>query len=231
METLAALHSIDAREIGLPQTFLRNYGSHYPRQVKTLTSVEEGQASAKNEKTGELVGHIPNFANLIDYMKTRMPPERVSIVHGDYKIDNLIFHPTENRVIAILDWELCTIGHPLADLGNLLQPYSVPPSLPSQGAAMTSLAESDIPGLPTVKEHLEIYRNAAGWDPQQYWTFAVVYAHLRLAVILHGIAARVARGQASSPYAALVAKGYPIFAGLATDAIEEEKAAKSSSKL
>ncbi|CAN6612243.1 hypothetical protein TRVA0_005S00716 [Trichomonascus vanleenenianus] len=223
--SLAKLHALDPTKIGLPQNFLRNLSSHYPRQIITLSKVAEAQAAVVSKLTGKPVGPIPHFDYIVEWMKSNMPPERVGIVHGDYKIDNLIFHPTENRVIAMLDWELCTIGHPLADLGNLLMPYSIPAE--ARKKLMGSMnAEID---APTLVENLRRYQEAAGWDPAQFWTFAQVYAHLRLAVIIHGIKARHAVGQASSAKAAEHAATLHIFAELAYKTIKE--AQNGSTKL
>lgn len=219
INTLSVLHTVDPSKIGLPVSFTKNMSSHYPRQVVTLTKIEEAQSKAVDKDTGEEVGHIPDFEYLTKWMGNHMPPNRVSIVHGDYKVDNLIYHPTENRVIAILDWELCTIGHPLADLGNLLQPYLMPSSGGANGFRDIELP----PGLPTLEENLINYKKASGWDPRPYWTFAAVYAHLRLAIITHGIAARLARGQASSANASKLAVLYPLLSHLAMHEISEGK--------
>jgi len=224
VETLAALHKLDPAKIGLPSSFTKNLSSHYPRQAVTLSKVADAQANVEDLKTGKKLGPIPHFKEMVAWMSKNIPPERVGIVHGDYKIDNLIFHPTDNRVIAILDWELCTIGHPLADLGNLLHPYMIPP-----GRTLGSIGGLDgasLPeGVPSLQQQLLSYKRASGWDPAPYWPFAVVYAHLRLSVITHGIAARLARGQASSAHAKDVASGYFVLARLAWD--EMNKAGKS----
>lgn len=218
IKTLSQLHSLNPRDLDLPESFLKNLSSHYARQLVTLGKVAKAQAEVVNTKTQQKVGPIPKFDEICQWMDEYMPPEKVSIVHGDYKIDNLVFHGTENRVVAMLDWELCTIGHPLADLGNLLMPYSIPKEV-KQAGSLKGLGDSqeleDIEGLPTLDEHFALYEKLSGWNPKKYWTFAVVFSHFRLSVIVHGIKAREAVGQASSEKAAQHAQAVPVFAGLA----------------
>ncbi|VVT51375.1 uncharacterized protein SAPINGB_P003075 [Magnusiomyces paraingens] len=225
VKTLAKLHSVDPRK--LPPIFTKRLESHYPRQLGSLSAVAKAQAAVTDIDTGKTVGPIPQFEEIVKWMAQHMPKERVTIVHGDYKIDNLIFHPTENKVIAILDWELCTVGHPLADLGNLMQPFSWPESLFGEGFGLQDTAAPLPQGLPTVQENLELYTSLTGYDASKDWTFAIVSAHFRLSVIAHGIKARVARKQASSENAAKHAESVGTLARLAIEEIEKtEKKSK-----
>jgi aminoglycoside phosphotransferase (APT) family kinase protein len=114
VQALAALASLDPAEIGLV-----NFGpstNYFPRQIKSLTRVSEAQAQAVDVDTGKPIGKIPFFDELVDWYQKHLPDERklgLCVVHGDYKLDNLIFHPSENKIIGILDWELCTLGSPV----------------------------------------------------------------------------------------------------------------------
>lgn len=224
--TLATLHAVDPTKIGLPAMFTKRIESHYPRQLVSLGKVAEAQAAVTDIDTGKAIGPIPGINDVIAWMQKRLPASRVAIVHGDYKIDNVIFHPTENRVIAILDWELCTIGHPLADLCNLLSPYYWPEDV---FGVNTGFKDSKAPlpeGLPSVDENLAYYASIAGWDPRPDWAFGIVNAHFRFSVIVHGIVARVARKQASSASASNYTSLLPIIAKFSTDAIKDSKQGK-----
>jgi aminoglycoside phosphotransferase (APT) family kinase protein len=111
---LGALSSLDPKDVGL-----ENFGSHkpyFPRQLKSLSKLSLAQAAVKDVDTDKAVGELPGWRELVAWYERNLPDERktgVRIVHGDYKLDNLVFHPTENRVIGVLDWELCTLGSPV----------------------------------------------------------------------------------------------------------------------
>ncbi|KAH6854604.1 kinase-like domain-containing protein, partial [Chaetomium sp. MPI-CAGE-AT-0009] len=123
VRTLAKLHRIDPRSIGM-----ENFGKptgFYNRQIATWRSVCDAQAAVRDVETRETVGPLPHFADLMAFFsdERQQPADRGTLIHGDFKIDNLVFHKTEPRVIGILDWEMSTIGHPLSDISNLLTPY------------------------------------------------------------------------------------------------------------
>lgn len=176
IDTLAKLHAIDYRSVGL-QTYGRASG-FYGRQLKTFTNLSPIQAGTIDEDTKQAVGPIPYWDNLTQWFTSHLPIDRTTIVHGDYKIDNCVFHATEPRLIGILDWELSTIGHPLSDLANLLQPHG----LPSGGdSGLTGfLGRDDLDGVPTLVEAQERYMQIACWNPAHDWTFAEAFAHLRV---------------------------------------------------
>ncbi|KAI1625287.1 kinase-like domain-containing protein [Exophiala viscosa] len=123
VEALARLHLVDFTPIGL-QT-LGKSGGFYDRQIKTFTNLSASQAMAVDKATGIPIGAVPHLREMITFFAdpSRQPQDRSTLIHGDYKIDNIVFHRTEPRVIGILDWEMATIGHPLSDFGNLTQPY------------------------------------------------------------------------------------------------------------
>jgi aminoglycoside phosphotransferase (APT) family kinase protein len=114
VQALAALGSVNPHTVGLS-----NFGpssDYYPRQIKSMSRVSEAQAAAVDVDTKEPVGNIPFYHELLAWYSAHLPDESkigLRIVHGDYKLDNMVFHPTENRVIGILDWELCTLGSPV----------------------------------------------------------------------------------------------------------------------
>ncbi|KAL8293031.1 hypothetical protein RQP46_000725 [Phenoliferia psychrophenolica] len=225
--TLANLHQLKPSEIGL--TGFGSTKPFYPRQIKSLSRVSQAQAAVKDTTTGVPVGEIPDVQFLLDWFSKNCPNGdkwEGGIVHGDFKCDNMIFHPTEPRVIAVLDWELSTLGHPLSDLANLLQPFYIPESnvVSSYLISLRDIPVEDLP-IPDADTLIKTYCEAVGQPfPLPHWAACCSFAFFRLSVIMQGIAARVAVGQASSANAKRVAPFYKALAGLAMDTILRSKA-------
>jgi len=185
IETLAKLHSYDPGAIGLAD--FGKPGNYFARQVDRWT---------KQYRASE-TQHIPEIEKLIDWLPRTLPlQDRVSIVHGDYRLDNMIFHATEPQVKAVLDWELSTLGDPNADFTYLLMQWIMPGL---DGADLKSL------NIPTMEEAAQIYCNVTGTKlPDLNWYFA--YNLFRLAGITQGIAGRIRDGTAANAKAIESAK-------------------------
>ncbi|CEN59793.1 hypothetical protein ASPCAL02237 [Aspergillus calidoustus] len=202
VETLVKLHTLDYTSLSL--TRLGKSSGFYTRQIKTFTSISRTQALATDVDTKTAIGPLPRLEEMTTFFSQNQPADRTSIVHGDYKIDNIVFHKTEPRVIGVLDWEMATLGHPLSDIVSLVSPFlphtwgvqgsssSLSPTLPSG----SDLAKS---GLPTLEECIDWYTAGGGYaDVRKDLTWGRAFAGFRGAVIMQGIAARYALRQASS---------------------------------
>jgi aminoglycoside phosphotransferase (APT) family kinase protein len=185
IETLARLHKFEPAAIGLGD--FGKPGNYFARQVDRWT---------KQYRASE-TQHIPEMERLIEWLPKTLPPQaRVSIVHGDYRLDNMIFDSVEPRVKAVLDWELSTLGDPMADFTYLLMQWTMP-----------GLAEADLKALniPSMEEAAQIYCDVTGTAmPDLNWYFA--YNLFRLAGITQGIAGRIRDGTAASAKAMESAK-------------------------
>lgn len=188
-ETIAALHMTDFKAIGLED--YGRPGNYFGRQISRwskqyLADPDAGKFSAMDRLTQWLPENIP-------------PGDEVSIVHGDYRCDNMIFHPTEPKVIAVLDWELSTLGHPLADFSYHQMMYRMPP------IGTTGLLGNDFEAMniPSEDAYLKAYckRTGRGGIPAKDMDFYIAYNLFRLAAIVHGIQGRVVRGTAASEHA------------------------------
>ncbi|WPH02661.1 putative acyl-coa dehydrogenase ibr3 [Acrodontium crateriforme] len=199
--TLAKFHRVPPKSVGL-EKFGRHNG-FYNRQLKTFATLSKAQASTKDIETGVPVGDIPHYDDMVAFFgqASTQPKDRSTFVHGDYKIDNVVFHKTEPRVIGILDWEMATIGHPWSDLTNLLMPFTTSESAKAKsvGRSHAGFVRGATPGLPTKEECVKWYEETSGMDvPPSELTWAEAFGTYRGAIIMQGIAARYAVRQASS---------------------------------
>ena len=191
-DTLAALHNTDYAAAGLGD--YGKPGNYFARQVERWT---------KQYRMSE-TEHMPEVERLIEWLPRTVPEQtRTSIVHGDYRIDNMILHPTEPRVIAVLDWELSTLGDPLADFSYFLMSWVAQP----EGRSGVMGRTGPETGIPTMEEMVERYCAATGRDglPDLNWYFA--YNLFRLTGIIQGIKKRIVDGTASSAQAEKSAAG------------------------
>ena len=180
---LARLHLVDIDAVKLSDFGRR--GDFFKRQLRTWKRIHDVQAEAKDVETGIAVGTIPHIDQILRWFEENLPVDRISIVHGDYKIDNMVFNSTSTTVIGILDWELSTIGHPLADLVNLLSPYRVKKADSKQtgtGGGFVGLEKSQLEGVPTLQEAIDIYANETGWNFTKEWKFAEAFSIWRVRV-------------------------------------------------
>ncbi|AEI82282.1 phosphotransferase enzyme family protein (plasmid) [Cupriavidus necator N-1] len=181
---LATLHAVDYRAVGL-DTFGRP-GNYFARQIDRWTR-------QYRESTREPVAAMES---LIEWLPANIPDgDETRLVHGDFRMDNLILHPTEPRVTAVLDWELSTLGHPLADLSYYCMCWRVPPEL-WRGVAGVDILSL---GIPPEHAFVEDYCRARGISDIRHWDFYLAYNLFRMAAILQGVSARAAGGNAAGP--------------------------------
>ena len=187
-ETIARLHMVDYEAVGLGD--YGRPGNYFARQIARWSRQYHEDADARRDA---------NMDRLIDWLNANMPgdDDATSVIHGDFRIDNMIFHPTEPRVLAVLDWELSTLGHPGADFAYHAMMYRMPPHI------VAGLAGADIAalGIPTEEDYLAAYCARTGRDGMPGYGFYMAFNFFRLAAIFHGIKGRVIRGNASSAQA------------------------------
>jgi aminoglycoside phosphotransferase (APT) family kinase protein len=200
-ETIARLHSIDHVAVGLAD--YGKPGSYFDRQIMRLSKqyLEDVEA-----------GRDLHLDLLIDWLPAHIPVDsETRLVHGDFRVDNLIFHPHEPRVVAVLDWELSTLGHPLSDFAYHLMMFRMPPLV------IAGLVGSDLRALniPREDEYLASYCNRTGRDSIPDLDFYVTFNMFRLAAMFHGIKGRLARGTAASANAEKMVAALPALARIA----------------
>jgi len=183
---ISALHRVDFSAIGLAD--FGRPGNYFARQIDRWS---------KQYKASE-TERIEAMDNLIAWLPQNIPSdETTSIVHGDYRIDNMIFHPLEARVLAVLDWELSTLGHPMADFSYHMMTWRL------SSAEFRGLRGCDLAALaiPTEDEYLEMYLRRTGIAQRpsaEDWSFCMAYNMFRMAAIFQGVMARAVAGNAAS---------------------------------
>lgn len=201
-ETLARLHTTDHEAIGLGDFGVP--GNYFERQISRWT---------KQYRASE-TGTIAAMDRLIEWLPGNIPADdSVSVVHGDFRLDNMVLHPTEPRVIAVLDWELSTIGHPLADFTYHLMAWQMPEiGIGSVGLAGKPLADLGIPDEDSyIARYCERTGRDAGIPGRDFYS---AFNFFRLAAILQGIAGRVRDGTAASAHASQAVKAVQPLADL-----------------
>jgi len=185
---IAALHRVDYGSIGL-ETFGKP-GNYFARQIDRWSRQYRASETEK----------IEAMDRLMEWLPAHIPPgDQTSIVHGDYRLDNMIFHATQPRVLAVLDWELSTLGHPMADFSYHMMAWRLTATefRGLRGADLAAL------GIPSEREYIDRYLERTGFtEPSaQDWTFCMAYNMFRAAAIFQGVMARALAGNAASEQA------------------------------
>jgi aminoglycoside phosphotransferase (APT) family kinase protein len=206
-ETLAHLHAVDVSAVGLAD--FGKPGNYFERQTRRWSQQYRSSARVLN----------PDMEQVMDWLGANMVADdgRSGLVHGDYRLDNLVFHPSEARIIGVLDWELSTLGHPLADLAYQCSQWRLP-----SGGGLGGLGGLDrrALGLPEEAAYVAAYARRRGLGTIDNWPFYMVFSLFRIAAILEGVARRAEDGNASNPeMARKYASSIPILAAMATGII------------
>jgi aminoglycoside phosphotransferase (APT) family kinase protein len=185
-EILARLHTVDYKAIGLGD-FGRT-GQYIQRQIHRWTQQYRASETERIESMEQLIAWLPEHIPAED---------STTLVHGDFRLGNSIVDPTEPRIIAVLDWELSTLGHPLSDLAYNCMPYRLPAD------SMEGFEGADLAGLgmPSEAEYLAAYCRRTGRDGIENWDFYVAFSMFRLSAIAQGIMGRFIAGTANDPHA------------------------------
>lgn len=208
VRVLAALHSVDVADVGLgdygkPGNYFER---QYARWVKQYRAAE--------------VDPIPEIEALIDWLGNNLPPDdgTVSLIHGDFRIDNFIFDPDQPRMKAVLDWELSTLGHPMADLGYLCMCLRLPRFGPVRGLLGLDVGDLQVP---SEQEIIAQYCALRGIQQIDNWHFYLAFAFFRLAAIAQGVYKRALIGNASNAKALEIGKGVKPMAQMALAIIND----------
>ncbi|ODA97075.1 aminoglycoside phosphotransferase [Mesorhizobium sp. SEMIA 3007] len=184
--TLAALHDVDVDAVGLSD--FGRQGNYFERQLARWTSQYRASET----------GIIADMDRLIAWLETHRPADDglISLVHGDYRLDNLIFAPDRPRVIAVLDWELSTLGHPFADIAYQCMQWRLPHASGFRGLGGIDRAAH---GLPSEQDYVAAYCRRRRLSGIGNWTFFLAFSFFRLAAICQGVYKRALDGNASNP--------------------------------
>ena len=181
-QVISALHQVNFESIGLGD--YGKHGNYVARQVSTWT--KQYLASQTDD--------IEAMNNLIEWLPKNIPDDdETSIVHGDYRLDNMIFNDN-HEVIGVLDWELSTLGHPIADFNYHCLNWRTLPQLQDEKYCKES-------GIPSEKEYMDMYAMRTGKDLNKHWEFYIIFNIFKIAAILQGILGRVRDGTATSKHA------------------------------
>ena len=205
---LAALHDIKPHEVGLDDYGYP--GNYFARQINRWS---------KQYRSSETVT-IPDMERLIEWLPANLPADdgSVSLIHGDYRLDNIMFHATEDRAIALLDWELSTLGHPYSDLAYQCMQWRFghDEALPGLGKL-----NRESMGIPGDEEYVARYCERRGLAGIPDWNFYLVFGFFRLAAILQGVLKRAMDGNASSKKALMYGAMAPRLAAMAVEIIDQ----------
>ncbi|UYV37096.1 phosphotransferase family protein [Rhodobacteraceae bacterium D3-12] len=203
---LTTIHNVDIDAVGLSD--YGPPGNYYERQIGRWAKQYEAS------KTDD----IPDMDALSEWLQSNIPPDdgQRTLVHGDYRIDNMLFHPSEPRILSVLDWELSTIGHPYADLAAVIMQWQMPSDAESRGLAGIDRAAH---GLMSDEEFVALYCKRRGLDGIDGFGFYLAFTFFRMAGIIQGVLKRGLDGNASNPEKALrLGKAVPLFARAGLDA-------------
>ncbi|NXE10948.1 ACD10 dehydrogenase, partial [Lophotis ruficrista] len=184
-EVLSKIHSVDLRAAKLED--LGEHGNYIQRQVETWTKQYRGMETRV----------IPAMERLIEWLPLHFPEsQKTTVVHGDFRMDNLVFHPDRPEVLAVLGWKLSTLGDPISDLANNCMAYFLPPHF----NALRGLKKCDLGhlGVPTAEEYSQMYCGHVGVELPENWNFYMAFAFFRLAAMLQGRHKRSLAGEESN---------------------------------